>query len=414
MPASGEFSTCFISSIQVNRDERQRRELNDIDSLAESISRLGLLHPIVVTRSFELVAGERRLSACRQLGWTHIPFQFLDELDDSERQAVELEENLKRENLSWQDEVDALRRYHELRVSQDPSWTQDQTAEALGTSQTQVAIKIGVAKEMAKGNERIAAAPKLSTAAGIVKRSAERQKEAELVSFKAPLRSTERAKIIQANFLEWVQTYDGSPFNLIHCDFPYGIGADSFDQGGAKTHGGYEDSAETYERLVDALVQNAGRLAGDSCHLVFWYGAKTYTKTVGLLEREWTVNPVPLIWHRSDNSGILPDPNRGPRQVYETALLCSRGDRKIVGAVSNLCAHPAEKTQHMSVKPKTMLMHFFRMLVDANTRMLDPTAGSGSSVRAAMKSGAGMALGLELNPEWAAQAQTALAMEMAA
>lgn len=413
MPASGEFHTAFISSIQVNRNERQRRELTDIDSLAESINRLGLLHPIVINRDYVLIAGERRLTACKALGWTNISFQFFDELNEAERQAVELEENLARVDISWQDEVAGIQRYHELRVSMDPSWTQEQTAEALGTSQSQVATKIGVAKEMAKGNERLASAPKLSTAAGIVKRSAERQKEAELVSFKAPLKVAERAKIIQANFLEWVNDYSGPPFNLIHCDFPYGIGADSFDQGGAATHGGYEDSEETYRTLVAQLTENADKLAGNSCHLVFWYAAKTYTGTVELLSPEWRVNPVPLIWHRSDNSGILPDPNRGPRQVYETALLCSRGDRKIVGAVSNLFAHPAEKTSHMSVKPKAMLQHFFRMLVDNNTRMLDPTCGSGSSIRAAMKSGAGMALGLELNPEWAAQAQTALAMEMA-
>ena len=61
---SGTFHIVALDSIVVKRDERQRRELSDIDVLADSIRRLGLIHPIVVTRGeLELVAGERRLAA---------------------------------------------------------------------------------------------------------------------------------------------------------------------------------------------------------------------------------------------------------------------------------------------------------------------------------------------------------------
>ena len=69
---SGSFTSISLSSILVNRAERQRRELPNIDILADSIKRLGLIHPIVIDRDNNLVAGERRLEACRTLGWTHI------------------------------------------------------------------------------------------------------------------------------------------------------------------------------------------------------------------------------------------------------------------------------------------------------------------------------------------------------
>jgi site-specific DNA-methyltransferase (adenine-specific) len=62
----------------------------------------------------------------------------------------------------------------------------------------------------------------------------------------------------------------------------------------------------------------------------------------------------------------------------------------------------------MSEKPEPMLRHFFGMLVDENTVMLDPTCGSGSSLRAAESLGAKHVLGLELNPEFAALAREAL------
>jgi ParB-like chromosome segregation protein Spo0J len=66
---SGSFTSLSISSIVVNRAERQRKELLTSDILADSIRRLGLIHPVVVRRDdCSLVAGERRLEACRSLG----------------------------------------------------------------------------------------------------------------------------------------------------------------------------------------------------------------------------------------------------------------------------------------------------------------------------------------------------------
>jgi SAM-dependent methyltransferase len=66
-----------ISSIKVGK--RFRRDLGDIDTLAESIrDGPGLLHPIVITPDRMLIAGFRRLTACKQLGWTTIPVRVVD------------------------------------------------------------------------------------------------------------------------------------------------------------------------------------------------------------------------------------------------------------------------------------------------------------------------------------------------
>src|SRR5262245_34350708 len=80
---SGEFHSIEINSISVNRGERQRQQLKEeqLEELADSIEARGLIHPIVVTRELVLVSGERRLEACRRLGWTHISVQYTDELD---------------------------------------------------------------------------------------------------------------------------------------------------------------------------------------------------------------------------------------------------------------------------------------------------------------------------------------------
>src|SRR5262245_60128149 len=104
---SGSFRSVPTASIRVNRDERQRREIEGIDVLADSIRRLGLIHALVITRDGVLVAGERRLHALKQLGWDKVPVQYIDEVDPHTLRAIELEENIKRRDLTWQDQCRA-------------------------------------------------------------------------------------------------------------------------------------------------------------------------------------------------------------------------------------------------------------------------------------------------------------------
>jgi len=421
---------------------RQRRELFDIEQLAASIKARGQLQPIVINRNNELVAGERRYRAVSLLEDRPLRCVYTDELDPAELKAIELEENIKRSDLTWQDKCLAVLEYHELK-SVEPSWNQDKLAEALCVSKNTVVPYLQVAKELRNGNQMVKDAARLSTAAGIVKRKLERAAESEtsqllaIASAKpiaaAPSSQPEAADkkpeisgkdslsiiadleaskasgfIINEDFTYWAETYNGPKFNLIHCDFPYGVGMDKSDQGSGDAHGSYEDDPETYWSLVDTLLNNLDNFTTDSAHLIFWFSMDYYQATYERLSTKFRVSPFPLIWHKSDNSGILPDHNRGPRRTYETAFFGVRGDRKIVRAVSNSVAAPTTKGRHMSEKTQSMLEHFFRMLVDEHSAVLDPTCGSGSAIRAAAALGAGRYLGLEQNTEFADMADAAL------
>jgi ParB family transcriptional regulator, chromosome partitioning protein len=63
--------TIPISRIKVGK--RHRRDMGDIESLAASIADIGLLHPITVDEDGRLLAGARRLAACKRLDWKGIP-----------------------------------------------------------------------------------------------------------------------------------------------------------------------------------------------------------------------------------------------------------------------------------------------------------------------------------------------------
>lgn len=416
---SAEFGSIAIDEVIVTRDSRVRRIVTPeaVSALADSISRKGLIHPITLRRDRVLVAGETRLSACAALGWTHIPFQFLDTLSEEDCLEIELEENVKRSDLPWQDQCDALRRLHELHVAREPTWSATDTAKSIGYTPQHVNAQLAVAKELASGNERIRAAKEYSTARGIVTRQNERRSQDELrtltlledddadeVSTPAP-----PERILNTDFLSWVETYSGPSFSLIHCDFPYGIGADSFNQSAGGSHGTYSDTEEEYWALVSALCNNKERLLGSAGHIIFWFSMQHYASTLAVLREHFWVDPYPLVWHKSDNKGTLPDPQRGPRRVYEVAFLCSHGDRKIIASVANTFSGPTQRIAgHMSEKSEDMLVHFMRMMVDANASVLDPTCGSASALRAALRIGAARVLGLEINPEFADNARRSL------
>jgi ParB-like chromosome segregation protein Spo0J len=68
--------TWAIDSIRIG--ERHRRDLGDIPGLARSINEIGLLHPVVVRPDGTLIAGERRIAACRMLGWQSVPVTAID------------------------------------------------------------------------------------------------------------------------------------------------------------------------------------------------------------------------------------------------------------------------------------------------------------------------------------------------
>ena len=395
------------SSIIVDRADRQRRELKNIPELADSIARLGLIHPIVVDENNKLIAGERRFRAHQHLGLPTILARRFSDLTEHDRVALELEENIKREDITWDERCRAVQRYHDMRKSDVPDWSHDNTANELGLSRAHISKLLLVAGELERGNTMIAEAPKFSTAVGIVQRQQARAAASAVHEFREAQGIAVKkikAPILVADFNEWAATYTGPRFNFLHCDFPYGINAGSFDQGSAATHGGYADDPEVYWRLLDTLAAHQDKFLHPVCHLMFWFSPKWWTEThQRLTAAGWTLAPYPLIWHKSDGAGILPDPQRGPRHAYEMAFFGYRGDAKIIRAKSNLVSAPTTRDTHMSEKSQEMLAQFFSMIVDTNTAMLDPTCGSGSALRAAATLGA-QTLGLERDEEFARRA----------
>lgn len=403
----------LIEQITVDRATRQRQNDEDFDvsDLLASLPTLGLINPIIIERSGVLRAGERRLTAAKALGWTHIDVRFVEDLDEVELHLLELDENLRRKNLEWKDQCRAIQEYHRLQVSRNPDWSQEMTADALGMDQPRISRYMDVAKELDSGNEKVLNADRLSQAVTITQKVNSRRRAAAVTKALAETsgQSVEEYKeersvpLLNVDFLEWAPLYRGEPFNFIHCDFPYGVNMDGSGQAANKVHGEYVDEADVYWKLLDGLAENADRLIAPSAHIMFWFSMDFYHDTMMYLTKHlgFRINPFPLIWYKNDNTGMMPDVKRQGRRVYETAFFGSRGDRLIIDAVSNLFPYAGrEKEIHMSEKPIPMLRHFMRMFVDEYSLVLDPTCGSANALRAASQLRAKTVLGLERDTEF--------------
>ena len=114
-----------------------------LEELVSSIKQAGLLQPVVVRRAnggFELIAGERRLRACQQLGWERIPAVQRD-ADDRTLLTLALIENLQRDDLS---PVDEARGYE--RLIAEFKLAQQDVADAVGRDRSTVANALRLLK----------------------------------------------------------------------------------------------------------------------------------------------------------------------------------------------------------------------------------------------------------------------------
>jgi len=87
----------------------------ETDALAESLQAHGLLQPVVVRRAgerYQLVAGERRLRAAQQAGWSEVPVQVI-EADDRQMAELAIVENLHRRDLNALEKAASFQRYLE-------------------------------------------------------------------------------------------------------------------------------------------------------------------------------------------------------------------------------------------------------------------------------------------------------------
>ena len=113
-----------------------------IDELVSSIREKGLIQPIIVRPTgnrFQVVAGARRLEACKRLRWSRVPC-IIRELTDKDSYEISLTENIQRKTMNAVEEAEAFKRY----IEQNGWGGESQLARKIGKSQEYVSQRISL------------------------------------------------------------------------------------------------------------------------------------------------------------------------------------------------------------------------------------------------------------------------------
>lgn len=146
--------------VEVNIDQivpnpaqpRRNFDEQELENLSQSIRVNGLIQPLTVRRTaggYELIAGERRMRACRMAGMTTVPCIVNDCTADASA-VMAMTENLQRQDLNMFEEAEGIKR-----LIDTWSVTQEEAAYRLGKSQSTVANKLRLLRLSEKERRRI-------------------------------------------------------------------------------------------------------------------------------------------------------------------------------------------------------------------------------------------------------------------
>jgi len=398
-----------VSDVKVGK--RFRTNYGDMDSLAVSIQRFGLLHPIVVTKGLELIAGERRLRAHKSLGLDEIEVKFIDDVGELEKKEIEVEENIARKSFTWQEEVaakliiDQLKRKRygsAVKGHSSDGWGIKDTADALGESVGQVSMDIQLAEALAIYPELSREKTKTS-AYKKFKRLRERDLREELarrgVVKEMPFIHLGDCAVVMREKIE------SDSIDLIITDPQFGINLDRDDAGKVKSFVGVYSQDDTPERVFSQLqlaLVEMYRILKLHSHLYLFFSPMHYTTVRRLLEEsKFRVSPIPLIWYKERPS--TPGSAKAYVSSYEACFFCSKEQPKeLLKPHMNVFVEkgvPPAKRVHPTEKPVSLLRHFVLASSVPGETVLDPYAGSGSTLEAAITLGR-KAVGIDIDKRY--------------
>ncbi len=389
--------------------ERNREELGDIDSLAMSIHKHDLLHPIIVTKGHVLIAGRRRLEAHRRLGLDTIlvKVQGKEELSELEMKEIELDEDIRRKDLTWQERVRAVRGLDQIKKKilgasvkgHGGGWGQSQTAQHLGMSIGSVNEDIQLAAAMEEHPELIKAKNK-SAAMRLLRDIKERRLIARIAAT-TKIRADVKAYSNGDGLVGMKGVKDGT-VDMVFMDPPYGkdltmkkeVGDDILP---------YEDGSYDVLNLLDLVFKESFRVLKDNTVMMVWFDIRHYNALVKLAEEVgFSVCAQPIVWCKGGGGGVLPNTSYYAMNT-EYILHCQKGTRPLnkKGKPNFFLADrvPPKQKLHPTQKPSSLLRTIIEQHTLPGELVVDPFAGSASTIIASWECGR-EALGWELSEDY--------------
>ncbi len=373
-------------------EERFRSDYGNIEELAVSIQRYGLFHPIVVDKEMNLIAGERRYKAHVMLGLLEIEVRMIEEADSLVKKEIEIEENLKRKDFTWQEEIkakseiDHIKRelYGSAIKGHGGGWSLRDTAASLGES-------VGLTSRDIRLADGLVEFPELrkEKSKDAAWRRLEHIRENLLMgalSERVQLRVSKDCVVCGDSAIE-MEKFGDESVDLVCTDSPFGIGLKMKDN----THGGktYDDDTQKVFNTIDRVAGECFRVLRRDRHMYWFHDPRHYSMLREIMERKgFSVLETPLIWYKTGGAGPGGSDLQWSRN-YECILFCYKGHRALnkkgESDVIMLPRLAPQKKQHPTEKPTQLLRYLIEQSTVPGELVIDPFAGSGSTLIAAFE-----------------------------
>lgn len=408
---------------------RQRREHDPVaaQELISSICGTGSgLQNALVCREEDgktiLVSGERRLRALAdiaalggspkyagkplELGFA--PVILIKDLSELEAEEAELDENMRRVDLTWQEKISALARLEALRTKQAAvglallptvtSLAQETRGYSEGRAIQETRKELLLAKHLDK--PEVKNAKNLDDAFKALKRVEKAERAAALAESVGASYSSDSLRIYNESCIDWMAACPPRTFDVILSDPPYGMGADTFGDSGGLAPGAhaYLDSLEHWRTLMDEFLPETFRITKDQAHMYLFCDIERFPELKASAELcGWQVFRTPLIWFKP--AGFrAPWPEHGPQRKYETILYAIKGGKTTLRLGGDVIeASPDAQLGHSAQKPVALYADLLSRSASPGDCVFDPFCGSGPIFPAAFASSI-TAFGCEIDP----------------
>lgn len=412
----------IIHESKIATGDRQREAIKEgpLGELKHSIIEHGLLHPIVLHKlngEFQLVAGQRRLEALRQLHAEkqvifhgalkvpegYIPYVSYNELSEIEAKEIELDENLLRQDLTWQERAKALADLHALRQEQNPRQILFDTGRevSIKTGRTPAAAALDIRKATLIAQHlsvpEVKNAPNFTRAFDAASKHVEgklRQQLAKVEAERAKAEGGDRFALYRGDLREEMPKLKG--IDLIIADPPYGLDAGEYGSQGRQVHKYQDDKA--YAREISSTILELGMACtAAEAHIFLFCDIDNFTHLRTQAKKHgWKTWRTPLIWHKGV-MGHAPWASKGFRREYEVMLFAIKGGKSLTKLHSDIIAATSSvEREHAAQKPLTLYSELIKMSALPNSTALDPCCGSGVIFPAAFTTGL-KGIGIELD-----------------
>lgn len=459
MPIKRLLNAEYFPIDKINNSSRLRQvdaeTTKHYEELAESLKLFGPITPLTLDDKDNLIAGGCRLEAYKLLGETEVPIVRRAKLTPKQKRILEVEENVRRKDMNWQDIVLGILEIHEdesiKAKSKEMDWGMRMTGKMIGQPLSYVHDAITVARFIRGKDKEILAAKTLSEAKRILterKLDAVTKVRASRISSATPIPVSTTPvispsassgimsihigppsagivvdttkpkptidtsiahhidlskiifkgdnKAIMANFPE-------ASIPLIITDIPYGIDMTNLeDVHGVDMMKSTHQVEENIEQMKPFL-EAAYRVLEPDSNLLFFFALQHFEKLrdwgkeVGFKVCDW-----PILWlkpHSSKNNV----PQYNPTKSYEPLMVMRKGKGRLHTPIIKShfeCDGTADRK--IQSNPFAKPLEFFKWLMPhfahPGDTILDPYAGEGSILRAAIVQGY-KPLGIEISEE---------------